>query len=63
METKLYYTKDELVAKAHFNFVDNGTDLYLHQVDGNFDIYKKLYLLKMNASDVTEIYVELKTYL
>ena len=63
METKLYYTKDELVAKPHFNFVDNGKDLYLHQVDGNFDIYKKLYLLKMNASDVTEIYVELKTYL
>ena len=63
METKLYYTKDELVAKPHFNFVDNGTDSYLHQVDGNFDIYKKLYLLKMNASDVTEIYVELKTYL
>ena len=44
METKLYYTKDELVAKPHFNFVDNGKDLYLHQVDGNFEIYKKLYI-------------------
>ena len=63
METKLYYTKDELVAKPHFNFVDNGKDLYLHQVDGNFEIYKKLLLLKNDSPDVTEIYVELKTYL
>lgn len=63
METKLYYTKDELVAKPHFNFVDNGKDLYLHQVDGNFEIYKKLLLLKKDAPDVTKIYVELKTYL
>ena len=63
METKLYYTKDELVAKPHFNFLDNGTDLYLHQVDGNFEIYKKLYILKNDSPDVTEIYVELKTYL
>lgn len=63
METKLYYTKDELVAKPHFNFVDNGKDLYLHQVDGNFEIYKKLLLLENDSPDVTEIYVELKTYL
>ena len=63
METKLYYTKDELIAKPHFNFVDNGKDLYLHQVDGNFEIYKKLYILKNDSPDVTEIYVELKTYL
>ena len=63
METKLYYTKDELVAKPHFNFVDNGKDLYLHQVDGNFEIYKKLHILKKNATELTEIYVELKTYL
>ena len=63
MEPKLYYTKEELVAKPHFNFVDNGTDLYLHQVDGNFEIYKKLYILKNDSQDVTEIYVELKTYL
>ena len=63
METKLYYTKDELVAKPHFNFLDNGKDLYLHQVDGNFEIYKKLYILKNDSPDVTEIYVELKTYL
>lgn len=63
METKLYYTKDELIAKPHFNFVDNGKELYLHQVDGNFEIYKKLLLLKNDQPDVTEIYVELKTYL
>lgn len=63
METKLYYTKEELLAIPHFNFVDNGTDLYLHQVDGNFEIYKKLHILKKDATDVTEIYVELKTYL
>ena len=63
METKLYYTKDELVAIPHFNFVDNGKDLYLHQVDGNFEIYKKLLLLENDSPDVTEIYVELKTYL
>ena len=63
METKLYYTKDELIAKPHFNYIDNGTDLYLHQVDGEFVIYKKLLLLKQNAIELTEIYVELKTYL
>ena len=63
METKLYYTKEELIAKPHFNFVDNGKDLYLHQVDGNFEIYKKLYILKNDSPDVTEIYVELKSYL
>ena len=63
MEPKLYYTKEELIAKPHFNFVDNGKDLYLHQVDGNFEIYKKLLLLKNDSPDVTEIYVELKTYL
>ena len=63
MDPKLYYTKEELVAKPHFNFVDNGKDLYLHQVDGNFEIYKKLHIIKKDATDLTEIYVELKTYL
>ena len=63
METKLYYTKEELIAIPHFNFVDNGTDLYLHQDGGNFEIYKKLHILKKDATDVTEIYVELKIYL
>lgn len=63
METKLYYTKEELIAKPHFNFVDNGTDLYLNQDGGNFEIYKKLLLLKNEVPDLTEIYVELKTYL
>ena len=63
METKLYYTKEELIAKPHFNFVDNGTDLYLHQDGGIFEIYKKLHILKKDATELTEIYVELKTYL
>jgi hypothetical protein len=35
----------------------------LHQKDGNFEIYKKLYILKNNASELTEIYVELKVYM
>lgn len=63
METKLYYTRDEVLNKTHFKFVDNGKDIYLYQNDGSFEIYKKLFLLKLNVSDVTEIYVELKTYL
>ena len=63
MDTKLYYTKEELMAKPHFNFVDNGKDLYLNQDGGNFEIYKKLLLLKNDSPDVTEIYVELKNYL
>lgn len=63
METKLYYTRDEVLNKTHFKFVDNGKDIYLYQNDGSFEIYKKLFLLKPNASDVTEIYVELKVYM
>ena len=63
MDTKLYYTKDELMARPHFNFVDNGKDLYLNQDGGNFEIYKKLHILKKDATELTEIYVELKTYL
>ena len=63
MDPKLYYTKEELMTIPHFNFVDTDTNLYLHQKDGNFEIYKKLYLLKPNASDVTETYVEMHTYL
>ena len=34
MEPKFYYTKEELMTIPHFNFVDNGTDLYMHQKDG-----------------------------
>lgn len=63
MDPKLYCTKDEVLNKTHFKFADNGKDIYMHQKDGKFEIYKKLYILKPNASDVTEIYVELKTYL
>lgn len=63
METKLYYTRDEVLNKTHFKFVDNGKDIYLYQNDGSFEIYKKLFLLKLNVSDVTEIYVELKVYM
>ena len=64
MDKKIYYTKEEILnTKPHFNYIDNGTDLYLHQVDGEFVIYKKLLLLKQNAIELTEIYVELKVYM
>ena len=63
MDTKLYYTKEEVLNKTHFKFIDNGKDIYLYQNDGNFEIYKSLFLLKQNATELTEIYVELKTYL
>ena len=63
MDPKLYYTKDEIMNKPHFNFTDNGKDIYMHQKNGNFEIYKKLHILKKDATELTEIYVELKTYL
>ena len=63
METKLYYTKDEVLNKTHFKFVDNGKDIYMHQKDGEFEIFKKIYILKIDEQDLREIYVELKTYL
>lgn len=63
MDSKLYYTKEELMAIPHFNFVDNGTDLYLHQKDGEFEIFKKMYILKIDEQDLREIYVELKVYM
>lgn len=64
MDKSIYYTKEEILnTKPHFNYVDNGTNLYLHQKDGNFEIYKKLFLLKPNVSELTEIYVELKVYM
>ena len=63
MDPKLYYTKEELMAIPHFNFVDTDTNLYLHQKNGDFEIFKKLYLLKKDAQDLTEIYVGMHTYL
>ena len=63
MNHKIYYTKEELMAIPYFNFVDNGTDLYLHQKDGEFEIFKKIYILKIDEQDLREIYLELKTYL
>lgn len=64
MDISIYYTKEEILnTKPHFNYVDNGTDLYLHQIDGEFKIYKKLYILKNNATELTEIYVELNVYM
>lgn len=63
MEAKLYYSKQDVLNRPHFNYVDNGTNLYLHQKDGNFEIYKKLYILKKDATELTEIYVELKVYM
>lgn len=63
MNPKIYYTKEELMAIPHFNFVDNGTDLYLHQKDGEFEIFKKIYILKIDEQDLREIYVELNVYM
>lgn len=63
MDGSIYYSKQDILNIPHFNFLDNGTTLYLYQKDGEFEIYKKLYLLKINAPDLTEIYVKLKTYM
>ncbi len=63
MDPKLCYNKEEILSKPHFNFTDNGKDIYMHQKDGKFEIYKKLYLLKPDAQDLTETYVEMHTYL
>lgn len=63
MDPKLYYTEDEIMSKPHFNFTNNGNNIYMHQKDGNFEIYKKLFLLKPNALELTEIYVKVETYL
>ena len=63
MDTSIYYSKQDILNKPHLNFIDNGTALYLHQIGGNFEIYKKVLLLKKDVPDVTEIYLELKTYL
>lgn len=63
MDASLYCTRQDILNIPHFNFLDNGTTLYLYQKDGEFEIYKKLYLLKIDAPDLTEIYVKLKTYM
>ena len=63
MVTKLYYTRDELFNMKHDSYVEIGTNIMFTQGPHKFRQYKKLYLLKPNASDVTEIYVELKTYI
>lgn len=63
MDPNLYYTEDEIMSKPHFNFTNNGNSIYMHQKDGNFEIYKKLLLLKPNAPELTEIYVKVETYL
>lgn len=63
METKLYYTRDELFNMKHDSYVEIGTNIMFTQGPHKFRQYKKLYLLKPNASDVTEIYVELRTYI
>lgn len=63
MEPKLYYTKEELMAIPHFNIIETETNLYLHQNDSKFNVYKKLFLLKPDAPELTEIYLELNLYI
>ena len=55
MEAKLYYSKQDILNKPHFNFTDNGKDIYMHQKDGNFEIYKKLYILKNDYRNIRRI--------
>lgn len=61
METKLYYTKEELYNLPHTRFVETESNI-MFTTNDVFHYYKKLYLLKPNASDITEVYVGIKTY-
>lgn len=63
MDTKLYYTKDELYNLPHTRFIETDTNIMFTSNDDVFKHYKKLYLLKPNDTDITEIYVGIKTYL
>lgn len=63
MDPKLYYTKDELYNLPHTRFIETENNVMFTSSDDIFHYYKKLYLLKKDASDVTEIYVGIKSYL
>jgi len=64
MEQKLYYTRQELFSQPHTRFMETENNICFNLLDGDkFVHYKKLYLLQKNAPDVTEIYVEVNTYL
>lgn len=63
MESQLYYTRQELFNQKHNNYIETDTNIMFTQDSSKFNYYKKLYILKPNASDVTEIYVELKVYM
>lgn len=62
MPVMKYYTKEEILNKPGYNCISNGKHIYLHQDDGNFVIYRKLYLLQKDATELTEIYLESDIY-
>lgn len=61
--SQLFYTRDELFNQPHFRYLETESNIMFTRDDSKFVYYKKLYLLKIGAPDVTEIYVELKQYL
>lgn len=63
METKLYYTKEELYGLPHTRYIETESNIMFTSKNDVFSYYKKLFLLKKDASDVTEVYVGIKTYL
>lgn len=63
MNTKLYYTKSELMNIPHKQFTETETNLMFLTNNSQTLIYKKLYLLEPNSPEPKEIYTEYKTYL
>lgn len=63
MKAPVYKTKEELMNQPHYRYIETDNNIMFTQDDSNFAYYKKLYLLKPNASDVLEIYVEVQQYL
>lgn len=63
MKTPVYKTKDDLFNLSHSRYMETDSNIMFIQDDQKFAYYKKLYLLLPNASDVLEIYVDVKQYL
>lgn len=61
METKLYYTKQELFNEPHTKYIETETNIMFTNKDERFSYYKKLYLVRPNE-DVKEIYVDICQY-
>lgn len=58
----VYHTKQELFNQKHTRYLETETNIMFTQDSSKFCYYKKLYLLKPNAPDVTEIYVDVCQY-